>query len=112
MAKIWPLEAAGISPELINTLILGQLKEPLVLYFDILLVTRRVKAALYQLMREYNPGGLKISQPDPYTLILKPGSGQKLPVQPFLPKAPGLTLEDESFLEAILREDEPEKIGG
>lgn len=74
---IWHLEAAGLSPALIEALAQGQLTEPLRLTYTIPLVTRRVKAALYDLMRKRKPGAFKISQLDPCTLILKPTAGQR-----------------------------------
>jgi hypothetical protein len=55
----------------------GHLTQPQVLPFTSPLMAGRAKRGLYRLLRQHYAHPFKISQPDPWTLILKPATGRK-----------------------------------
>jgi hypothetical protein len=69
------LQMVGFPPSLIDFLLQGQLTEPLALPFTSPLMAGRAKRGLYRLLRQLPVRTFKISQPDPWTLILKPTTG-------------------------------------
>jgi hypothetical protein len=65
------LQMVGFPPSLFNILVSGQLTGPQVLPFSSPLMAGRAKRGLYLLMRQHNARTFKISQLDPYTIILQ-----------------------------------------
>jgi len=71
------LQMVGFPAELIDILLRGQLTAPLRLPFTSPLMAGRAKRGLYRLLRQHNARTFKISQPNPYTLILQPTTGPR-----------------------------------